>query len=60
MIFTIALFLYLHNGISYTDKIIYLYWISPQGMINRLRASFYRGNINMLLHFMSFLHNDMP
>ena len=27
---------------------------------NSLRAKFFRGNINMYLHFISFLHTDMP
>ena len=27
--------------------------------INRLRAKFFRGNINIYLHFVSFLHIDM-
>ena len=27
---------------------------------NSLRANFFRGNINMYLHFMSFLHTGMP
>ena len=29
-------------------------------VINSLRAKFFRGNINMYLHFMSFFHTDMP
>ena len=29
-------------------------------LINSLRAKLFRGNINMYLHFMSFLHTDMP
>ena len=28
-------------------------------MINPLRAKFFRGNINIYLHFMSLLHIDM-
>ena len=27
---------------------------------NPLHAKFFRRNINMYLHFMSFLHTDMP
>ena len=27
--------------------------------LNFLRAKFFRGNINIYLHFMSFLHTDM-
>ena len=34
-------------------------WFSNYGL-NSLRAKFLRGNINMYLHFMSFLHTDMP
>ena len=33
-----------------------LYWVY---IINPLRAKFFRGNINMYLHFMSFLHIDL-
>ena len=29
-----------------------------QSMINTLRAKFFRGNINIYLHFVSFLHID--
>ena len=28
------------------------------GVLNTLRAKFFRGNINMYLHFVSFLHID--
>ena len=28
-------------------------------VFNTLRAKFFRGNINMYLHFMSFLHTDV-
>ena len=28
--------------------------------INSLHAKFFRGNINVSLHFMSFLHTDVP
>ena len=28
--------------------------------INSLCAKFFRGNINMYLHFMSFLHTEIP
>ena len=30
------------------------------GCLNSLHAKFFRRNINMYLHFMSFLHTDMP
>ena len=30
-----------------------------QELINPLRAKFFRGNINIYLHFVSFLHIDM-
>ena len=33
---------------------------SPPVTLNSLRAKFFRGNINMYLHFKSFLHTDMP
>ena len=29
-------------------------------LLNSLCAKFFRGNINMYLHFMSFLHTEMP
>ena len=29
-------------------------------LLNSLRAKFFRGNINMYLHFMSFLHTGIP
>ena len=29
-------------------------------LVNSVRATFFRGNINMYLHFMSFLHTEMP
>ena len=29
-------------------------------LVNSVRATFFRGNINMYLHLMSFLHTDMP
>ena len=28
--------------------------------VNSLHAKFFRGNINMYLHFVSFIHTDMP
>ena len=35
--------------------------VSEQQMqINPLRAKFFRGNINIYLHFVSFLHINMP
>ena len=35
-------------------------WCVPEGQsdINPLRANFLRGNINIYLHFMSFLHTN--
>ena len=33
---------------------------STKSKINSLHAKFFRGNISMYLHFMSFLHTDMP
>ena len=33
--------------------------ITGPDCINPLRAKFFRGNINMYLHFVSFLHIDM-
>ena len=35
-----------------------LHW-SVMVLLNPLRAKFFRVNINMSLHFMSFLHIDM-
>ena len=35
-------------------------WVWIHFMINSLCAKFLRGNINMYLYFMSFLHTDMP
>ena len=32
----------------------------PNRMINPVRAKFFRGNINMYLHSVSFLHIDTP
>ena len=29
-------------------------------LVNSLCANFFRGNMNMYLHFMSFFHTDMP
>ena len=33
--------------------------VGQQLVINPLRAKFFRGNINIYLHFVSFLHIDM-
>ena len=44
---------------------LYEVWLEGQSllgvgyMINPLRDKFFRGNINMYLHLMSFLHIDM-
>ena len=35
------------------------HYTSQQLEINPLRAKFFRGNINIYLHFVSFLHIDM-
>ena len=34
------------------------YWIPFHKHINPLRAKFFRGSINIYLHFVSFLHID--
>ena len=37
---------------------MYLPYVNQTGLFNPLRAKFFRGNINIYLHFVSFLHID--
>ena len=41
-----------------TNEVIYR--VSAVHLLNSLHAKFFRGNINIYLHFMSFLHTEMP
>ena len=34
------------------------FWYMYMGKVNPLRAKFFRGNLNIYLHFVSFLHID--
>ena len=39
--------------------VVWVNWLKPWSSINPLRAKYFRGNINIYLHFVSFLHIDM-
>ena len=45
-------------GMSFVDPAPDWYCASVPAIINPLRAKFFRGNINIYLHFVSFLHID--
>ena len=47
------------RNVSIDENICCVAKIATQYIINPLRAKFFRGNINIYLHFMSFLHIDM-
>ena len=40
------------------QELLMLYGLARPQCINPLRAKFFRGNINIYLHFVSFLHID--
>ena len=49
---------YIFIGLEYCH---FMYSTAPLcTLINSLRAKFFRGNINIYLYLMSFLHTDMP
>ena len=47
--------IYLHESNTSLSFDVYIYMLC----LNPLRAKFFRGNINIYLHFMSLLHIDM-
>ena len=46
------------NDVGFAESTGYLNVVGGYSWVNPLRAKFFRGNINIYLHFVSFLHID--